>query len=77
LSKNEDSGENKDSKFDLKSELKSLGMTQKDFAKHIERTTNTINRWATGEIEIPKVIKLYVKAYKKAKLYDEISLKIN
>mgnify|MGYP000909240767 CR=1 FL=1 len=63
--------------FDLKSELKAIGMTQKDFAKHLEKSTNTINRWATGDIEIPKVIKLYIEAYKKAKLYDSFTLKIN
>jgi len=48
-------------------------MTQKDFAKHIDKTTSTINRWALGEVEIPKVIKLYIEAFKKVKICDEFS----
>jgi transcriptional regulator with XRE-family HTH domain len=63
--------------FDLKAELKSIGMTQREFAKHLESSTNTINRWATGDVKTPKVIKLYLKAYKKAKLYDELKFKID
>ncbi|EJF07565.1 hypothetical protein ThvES_00002760 [Thiovulum sp. ES] len=63
--------------FNLKAELKSIGMTQKDFSLHIKRTTNTVNRWVKGEVETPEVIKLYIEAYKKAKLYDQVSLKIN
>ena len=59
--------------FDLKAELKAIGMTQKDFAKHIDKTTSTINRWALGEVEIPKVIKLYIEAFKKVKICDEFS----
>jgi transcriptional regulator with XRE-family HTH domain len=62
--------------FNLKEELKFLGMTQKDFAKHLEKSTNTVNRWAKGEIPIPKVVRLYIEAYKKAKLYDEITFKM-
>jgi len=71
----EESEESKE--FNLKTELKSIGMTQKEFSKHIKRTANTVNRWVKGEVEIPEVIKLYIQAYKKAKLYDQISLKIN
>ena len=62
--------------FDLKAELKFFGMTQKDFAEHLEKSTNTVNRWAKGELKVPKVVKLYLEAKKKAKLYDEITLKI-
>jgi transcriptional regulator with XRE-family HTH domain len=66
----------KEENFDLKAELKSIGMTQKDFAEHIKRTPNTINRWVKGEVEIPEIIKLYLQSYRKAKLYDEITFKI-
>ncbi len=62
--------------FDLKAELKAIGMTQKDFAEHIDKTANTINRWVLGDIEVPKIIKLYIEAYKKAKLYESVSLKL-
>ena len=61
--------ENKE--FDLKAELKSIGMTQREFAKHIKKTTSTINRWAIGEVKIPQVVKLYIKAYKKNQFCDE------
>jgi len=61
--------------FNLKLELKAIGMNQKEFAEHLDKSTNTVNRWATGEVEIPKVIKLYIRAYKKAKLYDELIIK--
>jgi transcriptional regulator with XRE-family HTH domain len=63
--------------FNLKEELKSIGMTQKDFAKYIEFHTNTVSRWVRGEDEIPKWVKLLIEHYKKSKLFDELSVKIN
>jgi DNA-binding transcriptional regulator YiaG len=57
--------------FDLKAELKSIGMTQKDFAEHIKRTTSTINRWAIGETEMPEIIKLYINNYRQLKACKE------
>jgi plasmid maintenance system antidote protein VapI len=58
--------------FDLKAELKSIGMTQKDFAEHIDKNVNTISRWIKNEIEIPKIIKLYIQSYKKSKILDNM-----
>jgi transcriptional regulator with XRE-family HTH domain len=58
--------------FNLKNELKTIGMTQKDFAKHISKTTSTVNRWAIGEVEIPKVVKLYILTYRKLKACYEL-----
>ena len=58
--------------FDLKAELKSIGMTQKDFAEHIDKNINTISRWVKNEIEVPKVIRLYIETYKKSKILDDM-----
>jgi transcriptional regulator with XRE-family HTH domain len=62
--------------FDLKAELKSLGMTQKDFAEKIEKSVHTVTRWVKGEVETPKIVKLYLEAYKKAKLFDDFAIQI-
>jgi predicted acetyltransferase len=75
--KKEVSEENeKSEKFDLKAELKSIGMTQKDFAEHIDKNINTISRWVKNEIEIPKIVKLYIKSYKDSKLLEELKIKL-
>ena len=62
--------------FDLKAELKAIGMTQKDFANFIDFHTNSVSRWVRGEMEIPKWVKLLIKHYKKSKLFDELSEKL-
>jgi DNA-binding transcriptional regulator YiaG len=62
----------KEENFDLKAELKSIGMNQKDFAEYIEFHTNTVSRWVRKEIEIPKWVKLFITHYKKSKLFDEL-----
>ena len=60
--------------FDLKAELKSLGMTQKDFAEYIDVHITTVSRWIRGEIEIPKIVKILLENQKKARLFDEVIL---
>jgi transcriptional regulator with XRE-family HTH domain len=60
--------------FDLKAELKSLGMTQKDFAEYVDVHITTVSRWIRGELEIPKMVKILLKNQKKAQLFDEIIL---
>ena len=62
------------SKFDLKAELKSIGMTQKDFAEYIDVHITTVSRWIRGELEVPKMVKILLRNQKKAKLFDEIVL---
>jgi transcriptional regulator with XRE-family HTH domain len=62
--------------FDLKSELKNLGMTQKDFANKIDKSVHTVTRWVKGDVETPKLVKLYLEAYRKAKLFDDFSIQI-
>ncbi len=58
--------------FDLKAELKALGMTQKDFAKYTEINHNTVSRWITGDLLMPKWVERLIENYKKAKTLDEI-----
>ena len=62
-------------KFNLKAEIKSIGMTQRDFAKHIDKSVFTITRWVKNEIEMPKVIELYIKDYKKARLFEQLNIR--
>jgi len=62
--------------FNLKAEIKNLGMTQKDFAKHIDRNIQTITRWVQGQVEIPKIVILYIEAYKRSKLLESILFEI-
>ena len=69
-----DSEEN--SKFDLKAELKSIGMTQKDFAQHIDKSVFTITRWVRGELAVPKLVKLYIDTYKKAKILEQLQINV-
>ena len=59
-------------KFDLKAELKSLGMSHKDFASFIDVHTTTVSRWVRKELETPKLVKLVLENQRKAKLFDEI-----
>jgi predicted transcriptional regulator len=62
--------------FDLKAELKSIGMTQKDFAEHIDKSVFTITRWVKGDLKIPKLVKLYIKAFKKTKILEELNISV-
>ncbi len=59
-------------KFDLKTELKALGMTQKDFADYININQNTISRWIRGDLLMPKWIELFIFHYKKSKTLDNM-----
>ncbi len=60
--------------FDLKAELKALGMTLTDFANLVELSPNTVSRWARGEINIPKWVQLFITNYRKAKMLDTLAL---
>ncbi len=65
-----------ESQFDLKSELKAIGMSQKDFAILTNVHVNSVSRWIRGELETPKWVSLLLKYYKKAKLLEELSITI-
>ena len=64
-----------DKEFNLKEEIKNLGMTQKEFAKHIDKNVHTITRWIKQDIPLPTIVVLYIEAYKKAILFDKLSVK--
>ena len=61
--------------FDMKNELKSIGMTQKEFADLIEIHKNTVSRWSRGDLPLPHWVKLFISNYKKAQLFDEFDSK--
>jgi transcriptional regulator with XRE-family HTH domain len=66
----------KEENFDLKAELKSIGMTQKDFAEYTGFHLNSVGRWVRQEIEIPKWAIVLIENYKKAKLFEELTNKL-
>ena len=60
--------------FNLKAELKSIGMSQKDFAEYTEVNQNTVSRWFRGNLPMPKWVSLLILNYKKAKILDDIKV---
>jgi transcriptional regulator with XRE-family HTH domain len=62
--------------FDLKKEIKKLGLTQKEFAQIVGIHTNTITQWINGTRKMPEWIINFIKYYKKAKILDEIDKKL-
>ena len=58
--------------FNLKTELKSIGMTQKDFAEYTDVHITTVSRWIRNELTTPKLVKLVLENQRKAKLFDDI-----
>jgi transcriptional regulator with XRE-family HTH domain len=63
-----------ESQFDLKAELKAVGMNLTDFANIVDLSPNTVSRWVRGEINTPKWVRLFVINYQKAKLFDDLAL---
>ncbi|GEM_PF-2786406 len=61
-----------ESQFDLKAELKSLGMTQKEFGDLTGFHLNSVGRWVRKEIEIPKWVIVLITNYKKVKLCEQL-----
>jgi transcriptional regulator with XRE-family HTH domain len=58
--------------FNLKAELKSIGMTQKDFAEYVEINQNTVSRWVRGDLPLPKWVERLIENYKKAQILDNM-----
>ncbi|EJF07721.1 Helix-turn-helix protein [Thiovulum sp. ES] len=52
--------------FDLKFELKNLGLNLTSFANEVQLSPNTVSRWARGEVQIPKWVKPFIINYKKS-----------
>jgi transcriptional regulator with XRE-family HTH domain len=65
------------SNYNLKQEIKKLGMTQKGFAEHIGVSENSVSTWVRGETPIPVWLPNFIHYYKKSKLLDELKEKIN
>ncbi len=62
-------------KFDLKSELKSIGMTQKEFAEFTDVHVNSVGKWVRGNLPTPTWVKLLIKYYKKSQALNELLVK--
>jgi transcriptional regulator with XRE-family HTH domain len=62
-------------KFDLKSELKSIGMTQKEFAEFTDFHVNSVGKWVRGNLPTPTWVKLLIKYYKKSQALNELLVK--
>lgn len=57
--------------YDLKQEIKKLGMTQKAFAENIGVGENTVGNWVRGIVETPKWVSRIVELLHKEKAYEE------
>ena len=42
--------------YDLKAEIRNIGMTQREFAKHIDKSVHTITRWIKQDLKLPKLV---------------------
>ena len=57
--------------YNLKQEIKKLGMTQKAFAEYIGVAEVTVGTWARGETKIPKWVPLLISLMHKEKDYEQ------
>ena len=57
--------------YDLKQEIKKLGMTQKAFAEYIGVAEVTVGTWARGETKTPEWVKLIIDLTHKANKYEQ------
>lgn len=57
--------------YDLKQEIKKLGMTQKEFAHNIGVGENTVGNWVRGVVETPKWVYRMIELLYKEKAYEE------
>jgi len=58
--------------YNLKEEIKKLGMTQKEFAKHIGVSEDTVGKWVRGTISTPNWAKLLIRLLKKEAAFEKI-----
>jgi transcriptional regulator with XRE-family HTH domain len=57
--------------FNLKEEIKKLGMTQKEFAANIGVAENTVSQWVRGIIATPRWVYRMIELLHKEKKYDQ------
>lgn len=60
------------SDYNLKQEIKKLGMTQKGFAEHIGVGEQTVGQWVRGVVPVPKWVNLLIDLLHKEKKLNEI-----
>jgi transcriptional regulator with XRE-family HTH domain len=58
------------SNYNLKQEIKKLGMTQKGFAELTGLSENGISQWIRGTREMPSWVKPFLEFYRKSKTLD-------
>jgi len=61
--------------YDLKSEIKNIGMNQKEFAGMIDIHINTVSQWVRGINEIPTWVKLLIYHYRRSMFFEEFKEK--
>jgi len=61
--------------YDLKAELKKIGISQKEFSEIVKSHITTVSKWARNETPIPEWAIEFIKHYKKSKAFDEMALK--
>jgi DNA-binding transcriptional regulator YiaG len=47
---------------ELRQALKTMGLSQGKFARHIDVSPSTVGRWASNETPVPKLVKLWIDA---------------
>ncbi|ADV46440.1 helix-turn-helix domain-containing protein [Nitratifractor salsuginis] len=57
--------------YNLKEEIKSLGMTQKEFAANIGVAENTVSQWVRGVIDTPRWVPRMIELLHKEKKYEQ------
>ena len=64
------STDTKEDPYNLKQEIRNLGMTQKGFAKHTGMSEDAVGKWVRGEIDMPKWVPLVIRLLHKEYAYD-------
>ena len=51
----------------LKSRIEKLGITQQEFAKRIDVAPNSVWRWTSGAVRIPRLVEIAVEHFESSK----------
>jgi transcriptional regulator with XRE-family HTH domain len=62
--------------FDLKAELKSIGMTQKEFAEKIGVSRVTVSDWSRGKTKVSNIAISFLDVFKELQECKNINLKL-
>jgi transcriptional regulator with XRE-family HTH domain len=69
--------QDKEVDYDLKAEIKSLGINQKEFAEMIDMHINAVSQWVRGINETPQWVKLLIFYYRRSLVLDKLEEKFN